>query len=272
MKAWAMVENTLRESLEKKVLVVYFVISTLAILFLLFGINFVEGAGKVKITVLGEQGELTGAFERLVVKVEAVLVRLFLPFVMLFSLSATCGLFPSMLSEGSVELILSKPLRRSTIVLSRFAGCVIMVFLNVAYLVLGFWLVLSLKTGVYNFGFLWSGLMMVFIFFVLMTVMALAGVVSRSASISLMSVFSVYILSSILAHHRKFLPLISEDFWRWLVKGAYYVLPKIDQLSSQTKSLVEGGVVDNWMPIWSSAAFGAAVLGTAIAIFERKDF
>jgi len=147
-----------------------------------------------------------------------------------------------------------------------------MVFLNVAYLVLGFWLVLSLKTGVYNFGFLWSGLMMVFIFFVLMTVMTLAGVVSRSASISLISVFSVYILSSILAHHRKFLPLISEDFWRWLVKGAYYVLPKIDQLSSQTRSLVEGGVVDNWMPIWSSAAFGAAVLGTAIAIFERKDF
>lgn len=272
MKFWAIVKGTLRESLEKKVLIAYFAICTLAILGLLFGLNFAEEAGRIKITVFGGGGETSSSFTELIGKLEGVFVRFFLPFVMLFSLSATCGLFPSLLSEGNVELILSKPIGRPKIVLARFAGCMAVVSVNVGYLVLGIWLVLSIKTGVYNFGFLWSGLMMIFIFSVLMAVMALAGIIFRSASICLMSVFVVYILSSILAHHRKFLPLISDEVWRWAVKLAYYVLPKIDQLSSQTRALVEGGTIGDWMPIWSSAAFGAVLLGMAIAVFERKDF
>lgn len=71
-----------------------------------------------------------------------------------------------------------------------------------------------------------------------------------------MTVFLLYVSGSILARHDKLLRFVSKDFYRWIIQGAYYVLPKTRELVGQSKALVENGTINHWMPVWSSLVFG----------------
>ena len=56
--------------------------------------------------------------------------------------------------------------------------------------------------------------------------------------------------------------------WRAL----YYALPKVYDLGRMTLEMIRNGQYDWWMPVWTSTLFGIAVLGAALALFQRKDF
>ena len=62
---------------------------------------------------------------------------------MFLAVFASAGLVPSVLEPGRIELLLSKPLSRTHILLGRFAGNVLVVSLNTTYLVLGVWTILG---------------------------------------------------------------------------------------------------------------------------------
>jgi hypothetical protein len=55
-------------------------------------------------------------------------------------------------------------------------------------------------------------------------------------------------------------------------RGLYYVLPKVYDMGHMTLGLIRNGNYDWWMPVWTSALFGIAVLSAALALFQRKDF
>ena len=83
---------------------------------------------------------------------------------MALSVFASSGLIPSVLEPGRIELILSKPVSRTHILLGRFIGNVAVVALNTTYLVLGVWIIFGLKTKIWGAQFLWSIATTVFIF------------------------------------------------------------------------------------------------------------
>jgi hypothetical protein len=49
-------------------------------------------------------------------------------------------------------------------------------------------------------------------------------------------------------------------------------LPKVYDMGHMTLGLIRNGNYDWWMPVWTSALFGIAVLSAALALFQRKDF
>jgi ABC-2 type transport system permease protein len=273
MVTLALISDTFREALARKIFWVLFGLSTLLILFFLFllRIDIASGA-TATITLFGQQTGANPNVDRLVRGVYGGIATFLYTWGMFLSVFASAGLIPSVLEPGRIELLLSKPLSRTHILLGRFAGNVLVVALNTSYLVLGVWIILGLKTGIWSPVFLISIATTTFIFAVLLAVVVFIGVTLESAAAATMITVALMIISPILAQTSLMMRLLSSEWSRNLWRALYYSLPKVYEVGKMTLDAIQSRTFAGYAPIWSSAVFGAAVLGAALAIFQRRDF
>ena len=118
---------------------------------------------------------------------------------MFLAVFASAGLIPSVLEPGRIELLLSKPVSRTHILLGRYVGNVLVVSCNIVYLVLGVWIILGIKTGIWSPLFLISIATTIFAFAVLLSVVILIGVLFESAALATMVAAALMVMSMILA-------------------------------------------------------------------------
>lgn len=269
----ALIRDTFREALARKIFWVLFGLSVLQILFFLFllRIDIVAGA-TATVSLFGRQAPGGANVDTLVRGVYGSIATFLYTWEMFLAVFASSGLVPSVLEPGRIELLLSKPLSRTHILLGRFAGNVLVVALNSAFLVLGVWTILGVKTGIWSPMFLISIVTTTFIFAVLLAVVVLIGVWIESAAAATMITVALMIMSPILAQTSLMMRLLSSEWSRNVWRVLYYTFPKVWELGKMTLDAIRLGTFSGFMPIWSSALFGAAVLGGAIAIFQRRDF
>ncbi len=104
-----------------------------------------------------------------------------LGFVLIFlGILVTASIVPDMLQPGSLHLLLSKPISRTLLLLSKFIGGCAFVLLCVCQLVLGLWLIAGLRLDIWNTRLLWCIPVSVFLFSVFFSVSVLAGLRWRS--------------------------------------------------------------------------------------------
>jgi ABC-type transport system involved in multi-copper enzyme maturation permease subunit len=193
-------------------------------------------------------------------------------FGMFLAVFASAGLIPSVLEPGRIELLLSKPVSRTHILLGRYVGNVLVVSCNIIYLVLGVWTILGIKTGIWSPVFLISIATTIFTFAVLLSVVILIGVLFESAALATMVAAALMILSLVLAQINIMLRLLSSEWSRQIWRTLYYALPKVYDLGKMTLDAIRNRTFDGFMPIWTSALFAAVVLTGALLIFARRDF
>jgi ABC-type transport system involved in multi-copper enzyme maturation permease subunit len=269
----ALVRDTFREAIARKIFWGLFGLSTLMILFFLFvmKIDIVAGA-TASISLFGLQSHHTQDVDRLVRGVFAFVATFLYSFGMFLAVFASAGLTPSVLEPGRIELLLSKPVSRWHILLGRYVGNLLVVLGNTVYLVLGVWLILGWKTGIWNAAFLLAIPTTTFIFAVLLAVVVLVGVLWDSTALSIMITVGLMIVSPILAQKDTVVKLLSSEWSRQLWLALYYVLPKVHDLGRITLNAILDRSFGGWMPIWTSALFGAAALGSALWAFSRRSF
>jgi ABC-type transport system involved in multi-copper enzyme maturation permease subunit len=268
----ALVIDTFREALARWIFIGLFALSTLMILFFLFlmRIDIVEGA-TATISLFGQAGRSQDV-DRLIQSVYGGISAFLYTWGMGLAVFASAGLIPRVLEPGRIELILSKPVSRTHILLGRFLGNVLVVAGNIAYLVLGVWIIFGSKTGIWSPRFLVAIATTVFTFTVLLAVVVFLGVLVESTALSTMVTMGLMILSPVLAQTDLMMRLLSSENSRTIWKALYYVFPKVYDIGRLTLNAVRGGESMEWMPLWSSALFGAVVLAGALAIFSRRDF
>ncbi|MBZ5607771.1 MAG: ABC transporter permease [Acidobacteriia bacterium] len=273
MTTWALIRDTFREAFARKIFWGLFGLSALMILFFLFllKIDLVEGA-MATVSLFGRSTNAPTDVDRLVRGVYGGIAAFLYTWGMFLAVFASAGLIPSVLEPGRIELLLSKPVSRTHILLGRFAGNVLVISSNVAFLVLGVWTILGVKTGIWSPAFLISIATTVFIFAVLLTVVVLIGVLFESAALSTMISVALMIMSPILAQTSTMLRLLSSEWSRQIWRTLYYALPKVYDVGRMTLDAIQSRTFDGYMPIWSSALFGAVVMSAAIAIFAKRDF
>ena len=147
-----------------------------------------------------------------------------------------------------------------------------MVWSNIMYLSLGVWLILSIKTGIWRYEFLWAIPTSVFMFAVLLTVVVLMGVLFESTALATMVTVGLMIVSPILAQTSTMVGLLSSELYRDIWRFLYNVLPKVYGVGAMTLDIVRKKPVTDLFPIWSSAMFGLAMLSAAIYVFRKRDF
>ncbi len=123
MVTLALIQDTFREALARKIFWVLFGLSTLMILFFLFimRIDIVAGASAT-VSLFGQQTRDNPDANRLVRGVYGGIASFLYTFGMFLAVFASSGLVPSVLEPGRIELLLSKPLSRSHLLLGRYLG------------------------------------------------------------------------------------------------------------------------------------------------------
>lgn len=273
MQTGALIRDTFREAFARRIFWGLFGLSTLMILFFLFllKIDIVEGA-VATVSILGRSSNRSTDADKLVRGFYAGIATFLYTFGMFLAVFASAGLIPSVLEPGRIELLLSKPLSRSHILLGRYAGNVLVVSCNVAYLVLGVWLIFGAKTGIWSSRFLIAIATTIFVFAVLLTVVVLIGVLFESAALATMITVGLMIVSPILAQTSTMMKLLSSEWSRQIWRTLYYTFPKIYDMGAFTQNVIRNSPAEWIMPVATSAVFAVVVLGAALVVFARRDF
>jgi len=269
----SLVADTFQEARARWLFWGLFALSTLLILIFLFVLQIDLAAGAI--TFLGIEATTRRIFsiQKFVnVSYSWVAIALYVwgTFLAVF---ASSGLIPSVLEAGRIALLLSKPLSRTSLLLGRYVGNLLIVSLNHIYLVLSVWIILGIKTHIWAPRFLLAIPVSIFLFAVLLCVVVLVGVVSESAALSVMAPVGLSLISVLLAQHELVVRLLGSEWSRQLWMFFYWILPKVFDLGTAMRQaiLFDRHVV--WLaPVWTSAAFGAIVLAGALHIFQKRDF
>jgi len=270
---------TIRELLSKKIVLTVFIIGTVFCLTLLFALNIKVGGMDSKIILnlfgqsVSQNNGSPGSFDpKTILGYIQTGIAIAVFFISLFiSLFATSGLFPDMLKKGNIDLLLSKPLSRQNIFFQRFFGALTLVAVNIFYMILFSWIILSVKFEIWNFKFLFSGIIILIFFFNIFSIMVIIGMLLKNGAISMMlTYFLVFILSPIIAAIERF-AVMNDSFYKVLVKFLHQSLPKV----SETVLLITNvttGVQFSLGVIWTSLFTGIIAVGLSLMLFKKSDF
>jgi len=280
-----LVAYTIRESLYRWTLVTYLLGISFFLLLLATAVNLDIVEGTLASAKLFGQDLQIGEMN---VQVEDV-VRYFQVGVisMLYSIGVALALFltsnhiPSLAREGWVDLLVAQPVSRSTLLLGRALGSVAVVGIGVAYLVVGSWVVLRLKTGLGSVGFLLAGLVILFTYALCYSATVLVGIITRNGPVAGIVGFLVWIGS---------MPMYgfhANPEWRVVLRAGwarqtataiseslYWFLPKSWSLGELAADAARAapGVPVSLLPIWYSLPFTAVCLSFACWWFTRRDY
>jgi len=272
---------TFRELWAKKIVLGLFVISSLVLLVVTFALNLDVVEGSLEgIRLFGQNAAPSGegaeaqtqmTLNRIVVTVESVVAGAAYWIGILLSLFASAGLFSDVQAPGRVELLLSKPVSRTQVIVGHVIGVWAAIALLTIYLMGGTWLVMSIKSGVWNPRFLLSIGIVIGMFGVMYAAVMLMGVWTESTALALIVAYGLIFISMVLAGAGEIAsvlgPVGRPVFW-----GLYHALPNFTEVTTIVTSLSKDQAVSSWYPLISSLLFGGVVYGTTGVLFARRDF
>lgn len=269
----ALVQDTFREAFARRIFWGFFAACTALLLFLMFimRVDVVAGA-LATVTIFGRTAPRSEELATLVAQTQSVIAMVLYFAGMALAVFASAGLVAAVFEPGRIELLLSKPISRTHLLLGRYVGNVLVIAANILYLVVGSWVIFGLKTQVWGIGFVLSSFFTIFVFAVMLAVLVLAGVLWDSAAIGIMASFAIMIVTPILAQRATIERLLDSEWSRDVVRVLYYALPKTAEISVIIRDVILNQPVESWMPVWSTAIFGAVVLGTGLWLFRRRTF
>jgi len=274
MKFLALIKDTFRECMGKKILISYFLISTLGILTLMFVVNIdISGPRAVISTLLDNKNEtlVLSELEKKIVFAESMFARALYSIGIFLSIFATADLIPGMMTKGRLDLYLARPLSRPMFLLGKFSGAVCVASLNIIYAMAGFWLVLGIKTHVWNIGFLYSAATIIFMFAVLYSFMMLVSIIVRNTAVTIILTYVVMTLETALATSKSLFTMIGNPIIRQILEILHWILPKYHEVASITKDIAGGKSIESWTPVLSSLLTAIVVMNITVFIFSKKD-
>lgn len=103
----------------------------------------------------------------------------------ILALVSTAEVFPNFLAGGAIDLVLSKPVRRTTVFFTKYVGSLLFVLLQVAIFCFGTLLVMRWRVGEWRWAVLLAVPVLVLVFSYLYAFMVLFNVLTRSTLPSL---------------------------------------------------------------------------------------
>ncbi len=256
--------NTFREAIAKKIFVGYYIIYTIIILVFLFAINLDAVEGVISLTDVQQS----------VISLQAIMTSVSYLLVLIFCIISSASFIPSMVDKGTIDLLLSKPLSRFSILISKYFGAVIFVGISLVYFIGAIWLILSLKSGFWNFNFLFTILSLTFAFAVMYSIVVLIGLTAQSSVIAiLVNLFMLFVICPILAARETVIfTFVTNDVVRFVFNFFYYIFPKPGEINDITIKLITNEPVASWQPVITSFLFCAAVMSFSVYYFSKKDY
>jgi len=264
---WIMTWYTLREAMARKVFISFFIISALVLIItgLIFGFSNSVSLG----------GTGTNPFGNPITMVEMLIITPLASLCLLLAIFSSSSFVPVMLEKGNIDLLLSKPVSRDQLLWGKYFGGILVVLLNITFLILGVWLIISIKFSFWDFYFLLIIFTITFTFAVLYALIVFLGVLTKGSTLGMMIAYFIFIILSplLFVAKDKYSAFIENKFLKQLIEVFYYITPKTSELMGKvTVNLASGKGIEDYQPILTSLAFLILTMGIAISIFRKKDF
>lgn len=144
----------------------------------------------------------------------------------LVAIVVTSNLIPDMFAPGSMALLLSKPISRSGLLLSKYFGGVCFIFINVTFLLVGFYFLLGWRLQIWNIGLIWCIPLFLFVFMIFYSISTLIGLIWKNAIVSIVFVALFWAVCFVLG-------VTHEQ-----LQGVCVELPQLTKLSSFDGNLI----------------------------------
>lgn len=209
----------------------------------------------------------------------------------LLSLIWTAGFLPSFLEPSAASVLLAKPVPRWLLLLGKTLGLVVFVAAQASIFVLGTWLAIGIRTGVWIPHYLWCIPLLVLHFFIYVSVSVLLAVLSRSTVVCVFGSILFWLMTwgmNYGRHAMVALPELSAGASTRMVNLGYWLLPKPVDLgylffraleankyfieALDFDKLTEKGDLWPTASVLSSVAFALFILGLAVYQFEQTDY
>ncbi len=168
----------------------------------------------------------------------------------------TASIIPNMFDAGSVNLLFSKPISRPLMYLSKFLGGCAFVLINATYLIVGLWLIVGWRFGVWHERFLYAIPVLMFLFAVYYSVSAFAGLIWRNTIMCVVASILFWLICFTVGQ--------VHDIMELLINQPRRVV-KITDVGDSILTVSESGGVAawtedarNWQPVFASEQTGGA--------------
>jgi len=192
----------------------------------------------------------------------------------LFGIVATSDIAPKLLSSGRVELLLSLPIPRLSLVLGTYIGVILVAAFSMVFTIIGASLILFVKAGFFTWAPFIGALSAIVGFASVYALMMFVACVFRSAALSAAAGIFLFCFS-LLADDRNEIPSWFRAEWiRSLVEVIITPLPRLLSISQLgPSSFTNDALLQGALPLWGSALFFAATfVGLAAFVVSRKDY
>ncbi len=314
MQFWALIVDSFRESLDRKIFWVVVVMSVLIAVAMasvgfegenvsfLFGMWETESGYYNPLSVVGRSA--------LIGSVIYLLMSMFLGWIgIILIIIATSSFFPSLLSSGTIDVLLGKPISRPRLFIYKYLSSLVFVLLQATIFVVLTFLVMGLRWKIWAPGYLLSIPLLVLLFSYIYCVSVLVAVKTKSASASIMislAAWVIFICPKVavdtfdsfpaLQEHKHVYQALNVLVWippktgdipyiaaRWAEAGTSIDVMPLDAMTmnnpgdlehiDRARELEQKELEkDPFVSIGTSLLFEAVILSWAIACFVRKDY
>ncbi len=282
MKLLAIIEATVREGIARKTILGMFIVSTVTILLavFLFQLNAVQHGLLAPASDHIHNGRPNAPQPQLlgVTLLDFIWmgVSAFLLGICIFLGSfVTAGFITSLMEKGTIDLLLSKPVDRWVYIAGRYLGAVLIILAEVAYLVLGLWLVAGFSLGAWNMGFLLSILTITLAFAGVYSLVTLFGVLTRSSWFAIIIVLALYVLVGFIIPLGEFIDRLmngetTQGILTTIATGMRYLMPARG-LNTTISSVILSQPV-TLTPLFVTAGLAIVYLAMSCFVFSKKEF
>jgi ABC-type transport system involved in multi-copper enzyme maturation permease subunit len=263
---------TLREAFARKVFIFFAVISLIFIVGLAIIFSLIDTESII--SGMNPSGDKV-FLEEVVTKIQLMITAPLANLCLLLAIFSSSSFIPIMLEKGNIDLLLSKPISRTQLLIGKFLGGTLVVFINIVFLILGAWVIISFKFSYWNFNFPLVIFVITFTFTVLYSVVVLFGILFRSSIPGMMTAYFIFlILSPVLDFVRLQIKTLSgKEILKSIVDCLYYLVPKTSELMGKINSNISQGKFNiDYQPVLSSFLFLILMVFLSDYLLKRKDF
>jgi len=274
----AIIKNTFREALAKKIFIGYYIFYAIVVIIMLFAVN-----------LDAVEGVMSFADVKQTIKtVESGFLGLSFALILFFSLISASSFITSMVDKGTIDMLISKPVSRFKILTAKYIGAILFVGASIVFLIGSIWLILSIKSGYWDPAFLSSIITLTAAFAIMYSISVFIGLTTQSSIISiLVNFFLIFVFCPLLsAREQVIFTFVKSDAVKFIFNFFYYVLPKPGELKDVTVALITGekiefwkGVVNEvgmtgptWISVITSLLFCAVLYSYCVYYFSKKDY
>ena len=257
MQFWALIVDSFRESRDRKIFWVMLVIETV-IAAAMACLSFEPG----KLNILFGVWEIkTNQFTQLAGLRHDLIASLAVHFIMdmvlgwmgvTLALVATAGFFPTLLERGAIDVVLAKPLSRSTLFLGKYLGSTVFVLIQAVFFVAVTFVVIGIRWGTWMPGYLLTIPLLVLLFSYIYCVSAWVGVVYRSTVAAVLLGLGAWVFfAGVQATGDVFdvFPAWKENRWAYdAVRAARWCIPKTHDITYLAAKWSAGGLTTELVP------------------------